>query len=232
VEQLMRKIASSGLDPQQFLAPRRCQREPIPEIFHAAHLLDRAVGAHLAGQRDVACALIRQADLAVIRDFTEMLWGGAVKNPEQWRYIRKRPVPGTPEGIDEDLRHKPRDPSVADKRIIVARDGHHCMFCGMPVIRKEVRKAITKAYPEAKVWDDNTNETQHAAFQCMWLQYDHVFPHAKGGDNSPGNVVVACAPCNYGRRELTLDEIGVIDPRNFPVLRTSWDGLERFMSAQ
>ena len=25
---------------------------------------------------------------------------------------------------------------------------------------------------------------------------DHVFPLAKGGDQSPGNLVVACAPCN------------------------------------
>jgi 5-methylcytosine-specific restriction endonuclease McrA len=101
----------------------------------------------------------------------------------------------------------------------------------MPVIRREVRKAIDKAYPEAKVWGKG-NQAQHAAFQCMWLQYDHVLPRSKGGDNSPANVVVACAPCNYGRSELTLDEIGVIDPRGFPILKTSWDGLERFMSAR
>ena len=56
-------------------------------------------------------------------------------------------------------------------------------------------------------------------------------PRSRGGDNSPANVVVACAPCNYGRRKLMLDEVGVIDPRTLPVLRTSWDGLERFLSA-
>jgi hypothetical protein len=199
VEEIMAKIMNAGLDPQQFLAPRRCQREPIPEIGLAAQLLDRAIDAHLAGQRDTVCALIRQADLAVVGDFTEMLWGKEKNNPEQWRYIRKRPVPNTPKCVPKALRLKQTMPSTADMRIIVARDGHHCVFCGMPVIRREVRKAIDKGYPEAKVWGAS-NKTQHAAFQCMWLQHDHVLPRSKGGDNSPANVVVACAPCIYWRK--------------------------------
>ena len=230
MDQLMDELVRKGIDHRQFLTPRRCLREPIPEIFMAAHLLDRAVGAHLAGDRAAAIALFRRADLPPVRAFTEMLWGGAAKNPEQWRYIRKRSVPETPENVPKNQRLKQTQPSTAEKRIIVARDGHHCVFCGMPVIRAEVRAAIDRAYPEARIWG-GTNETQHAAFQCLWLQYDHVLPRAKGGDNSPANVVVTCAPCNYGRNELTLDEVGVLDPRNFPLFRTSWDGLERFLSA-
>jgi hypothetical protein len=119
----MRKIARSGLNPQEFLAPRRCQREPIPEIALAAQLLDRAIDAHLAGQRHAVCGLIREANLAVVRDFTEMLWGKEKNNPEQWRYIRKRTVPNTPKCSPRALRPKQTMPSTADQRIIVARDG-------------------------------------------------------------------------------------------------------------
>ena len=32
---------------EEFLAPRRCMREPIQEIFDAADCLERAVDAHL-----------------------------------------------------------------------------------------------------------------------------------------------------------------------------------------
>lgn len=236
MEDLIRRVRNESLDPDEFLAPRRCLREPIPEIFHAAHLLDRAVGAHLAGNRDTARDLILRANLSVVRAFTEMLWGKADNNPEQWRYVRKRALPGTPQPIDKAMRFKPRDPSAENKRIIVERDGYHCMYCGMPVIREEVRRAIDTAYAEAKIWVPSSvkgaTAKQHAALQCMWLQYDHIFPWSRGGDSLPSNVVVSCAPCNYGRGELTLDEVGIIDPRQFPVIRTSWDGLERFLSAR
>jgi len=41
------------------------------------------------------------------------------------------------------------------------------------------------------------------------------------------NVVVSCAPCNYGKQDYMLEELGLLDPRSRPVVRTSWDGLER-----
>jgi hypothetical protein len=50
-------------------------REPIPEIRDAARLLDAAVTAHLLGRRDLAEQLIRLADMPILRDYTESLWG-------------------------------------------------------------------------------------------------------------------------------------------------------------
>jgi hypothetical protein len=72
-----------------------------------------------------------------------------------------------------------------------------------------------------------TNGEQHAAFQCMWLQYDHIVPHKRGGATDLENLVVTCAPCNFGRMNRTLEEVGLEDPRAFPVVPTTWDGLER-----
>ena len=48
-------------DPDSHLAPRRCLKEPIPEIFEAASLLSEAVDAHLAGDGPRADRLIRAA---------------------------------------------------------------------------------------------------------------------------------------------------------------------------
>jgi len=230
VEEYARRIRNEGLDPEEFLAPRRCMREPIPEIFYAAHLLDRAVGAHLAGDRDIAETLIRRADLPAVRAFTEMLWGSSKTNAGQWLHVRRRPLAQPSPELAKDQRIQKRMPSKAEAQAIIARHGYNCAFCGMPVIRSAVRAAISKAYPEALQWG-NHNHLQHAAFQCMWLQFDHVLAHSRGGDNSPDNVVITCAPCNYGRGDWTLEEVGLLDPRTLPTHRTSWDGLERFLSA-
>jgi 5-methylcytosine-specific restriction endonuclease McrA len=64
----------------------------------------------------------------------------------------------------------------------------------------------------------------------MWAQYDHILPHSRGGTSELSNMVVTCAPCNFGRMEFTLAEVGLADPRDRAPIRSSWDGLERFRS--
>lgn len=149
-------------------ASRACLSEPIPEIFEAAQLLSAAAAAHLAGRRDQAEEFIRLADKPRIAEWTESLWGRGgpwaqpplpVSHPRPYLPKKDRPIP--------------RMPTSAQKAHLLARDGHHCRFCGVPLIRAEVRTRFTKAYPDAARWD-RTNPSQHAAFQAMWLQYDHV----------------------------------------------------------
>ena len=62
-------------------------------------------------------------------------------------------------------------------------------------------------YPSAVRWG-KANATRHAAFFCMWLQYDHVVPNSRGGETDEVNVVITCAACNFGRMERTLEEVG------------------------
>lgn len=205
-----------------FLAPRRCFSEPIPEVFEAARLLSAAVDAHLAGDPGAAAHLIAQADIDAITPWRHSIMG--TTSPE---IIRFREIEGAPPSLPKENRVKPRMPSAAEKREIATRDGWHCRFCGMPVIDERVRRAIRQAYPEVLRWGDK-NAERHQAFFCMWLQYDHVLPHSRGGDSSVENMVVTCAPCNFGRSECTLEEVGLIDPRTRPAKRTNWDGLERF----
>jgi 5-methylcytosine-specific restriction endonuclease McrA len=197
---------------------RTCLREPIPQIFEAARYLDHAVSAHLDGRRDVADDLIRRANMPVIREWVESIWG---KN------TGLLPKSGGAGSIQKQLRLKERMPTPAQKAKLLRRDGYHCRFCGIPVIRTEIRKRIHAVYPEALPWG-RKNIEQHAAFQAMWVQYDHLIPHASSGTNDLENIVITCGPCNFGRIHYSLEEVGLIDPRTREPVRSTWDGLERF----
>ena len=209
------------IDKVEFMAPRICLREPIEDIFHAAELLDRATDAHLRGDGNTAEQLFREADLPGVRSWTESLWGKYQPHYHRWRQIPGLGKPTNPKAKD-------RDPIKKHRLEIIARDGYNCRFCGIPVIPPEIRKAITAAYPDSAYWRSQKNLDQHAALQCLWLQFDHILPHCWGGVSTPDNVVITCAPCNYGRMSWLLKEVGLIDPRERPVYKTSWDGLVRF----
>lgn len=188
----------------------------------AAKYLDAAVAAHMIGNAKLAEHLIRAADMDEVREWTESLWGKA--SP----YVKPRSVLGAPPVLSKDRRVVERMPSRAAKSEIHRRDGFHCRFCGIPVIRKEVRVALSVHYPRALRWE-RTNLGQHAGLQAMWAQYDHVLAHARGGDNSIENTILTCAPCNFAKMNYTLDELNLSDPRVRAPSASSWDGLERLL---
>ena len=200
---------------------RSCLRDPVPEIFDSARYLDAAVSAHHAGKRAIADELIRLANDPAVREWVESLWGAG--GPWTRPLHVEQPVPF----MRREERLKVRMPSMADKKALLARDGLHCRFCGIPLIRAETRSLMCQAYPQALPWGIR-NVDQHAGFQALWLQYDHLLPHARGGTNDLGNMIVTCAPCNNGRSNLTLEEVGLSDPRLRDPVRSTWDGLERF----
>ena len=207
-----------------FLAPRTCFRDPVPEIFHAAELLDRAVDAHLVGDRTESARLIANADMPEVREWVESLWGSTSRDIHRFREVMC-----SPPTLDKGDRDPRRDATRDQERALIERDGYRCRFCGIPVVRKEIRKAMHRDYPEALPLG-SSNLEQHAALQCMRLVCDHVLPHSRGGRTDLDNLVIACDPCNSGRSAWTLEEVGLIDPRTRPVSRIEWDGLERFAS--
>ena len=201
---------------------RHCLREPIPEIEIAAQRLGSAVSAHLRGEHDAAEELLRLADDRIVWDWLDSVWGRTSN------YNRRRAVLVDPPVLPKDQRAKPRDATAETKRLIHERDGHYCRFCKIPVVRHAVRTAIRRRYPKAVPWG-HTNATQHAAFQCLWAQYDHVLPHARGGRSDLENVYLTCAACNYGRGQYLLEEQDLMHPGLHAPRQGDWDGLERFL---
>jgi len=204
---------------------QKCFREPIPEIYMARDYLDEAVRAHLLGNTKKVSDLIKLADMPIIREWTESIWGA--NSP----YVIHRELNISIPILAKDERVKVRMPNSSEKNKLHQRDGSHCRFCGVPLIRKEVRIAIKNIYPEALQWGTKNTE-QHSAFQAMWLQYDHLLPHARGGNNDLDNIVITCAPCNYGRTDSLIEEVGLLNPFLHPPVQSSWDGLERFFKDQ
>ena len=175
--------------------------------------------------------MLAETNRPVVRAWTEMLWGSAAANPGQWRYLRVRSVAGSPPYLSKADRMPVRMPNAGQRAAIVERYGRHCVFCGIPLIRSEVRATFHRLYPDAVPWG-SSNGSQHAAFQALWMQFDHLVPHCRGGDNDIANVVVTCAGCNFGRMSHTIEELGLLDPRLRSRQDSGWDGLERVMNAQ
>jgi len=201
-------------------------REPIEVIFAASKLLSKAADEHLKGNWSEAEDLILQSEKPEIRAWTESLWGSKKANPNQQIYHRVRGVDGLPAILSKRDRLPVRMPSAQQKSEVIDKFGRNCAFCGIPLISREVRVFLKKQYPNSLSWG-RTNQTQHSAFQCMWLQFDHVIPHCYGGDNSTGNIVPACAGCNFGRMDRMLEQVGIADPREIKISKSTWDGLER-----
>lgn len=199
---------------------RLCLSDPPPQIADAASYLDEAVTAHLRGRSDLADALIREADIPDIYKCLKPIWADSDVHLRASDSERQQ-------SLSKELRANARMPTRAEKTAIHQRDGYNCRFCGMPVVRPEVRSRMAASYPDALRWGRKEAE-QHAAFQAMWAQYDHVLPHALGGTNDIENIVLACAACNFGRGGYSLHDVGVADPRMRPIRRYDWDGLERF----
>jgi 5-methylcytosine-specific restriction endonuclease McrA len=197
--------------------------EPVPAIAEAAALLNVAVDAHLAGDVQKAGCFFTAADMPQISVWANQLW--STENSSIHRY---RAVEGAPPKLPKAEQDRRTRPEQAVARQLLARDGHHCQFCGIPVISTEVRAFLSKRYTQVR-WGGR-NPQQHAAFQAMQLVFDHVLPRSRGGCTTFDNLVVACQPCNCGRRERTLDEVGLLDPRDLATYRSEWDGLERVMT--
>ena len=174
---------------------------------------------HLAGDRERAARLFAQANDPEVRAWLESLWGKG--SP----YVSVRKLPAAPEVV----RVPARMPTTAQKRALHVRDGFHCRFCGVPVVRPEVRKLAATLYPAIVTWG-KTNASQHAGFQALWALYDHVVPHSCGGTNELDNLVVTCAGCNFGKMSYRLEELGLLDPREFDPVTSQWDGMERVLA--
>ena len=195
---------------------RQCLSDPVPAVYEALKHLGAAMSAHLVGQADEADRLIRAADRPEVLAWADTLWGPG----GPWSSRQTSP------SLPNADRLKPRMPGSAERRAIVLRDGFTCRFCGVPVILADARKALVRLYPDAARWG-LTNASRHTALQVLELQFDHVLPHARGGASDPGNVLVTCAPCNYGRGNLTCEEVGLSDPWLRPPVPSEWDGLSR-----
>jgi hypothetical protein len=205
-----------------FLSPRRCFVAPIPEMDEAAALLSAATDALLLGNHDLARGFIRQADMPIIQAYASRIMGKVDSDVHRYRLV---------EGLSTQRQKvAQRMPAASLETEICERDGYRCRFCGCRVVIKEARAVMDHLVPGAIRWGD-ANGARHAAFFALTATIDHLVPHARGGDNSPGNLLTTCQPCNFGKGDWLVDEIGLFDPSSRPPVVDAWDGLARIASS-
>jgi hypothetical protein len=209
------------LSSADFLAPRPCFVEAIPELDLAADLLSQAADGILAGNLELARELLRQADMPVVWAHAARVMGPI--NPDIHRY---RDVPGVPRTVASAGRVKARRPTHHEEIAIFARDGYRCRYCGCRVVLAKARQIMVSAVPESLQWG-RLDKDRHAAFYALTAVADHLVPHSRGGTNDPTNLVTTCQACNYGKMDWLIEQVGLIDPRTRPPVCDSWDGLAR-----
>lgn len=209
-----------------FWGKRPCLRPPAPEIYEAANELSLAADAYLSDDMGACESYVVSADKAEIREWIESLWGSKANNPQQALYHRVRDIAEPVSIIPKTLRHETRMPGPKDRLTLIAKWGWNCAFCGIPLIDTKARNVLRKALGAKLRWGP-ANADKHSAFQCMTIEYDHVVPHAVGGSSDLANTVPCCGPCNCGKFNRTVKEMGLEDPRYREISKTDWDGLTR-----
>lgn len=201
---------------------------PFSEIYECAYLLKIALDSHLRDEKELAAKLIVAADNKRLGEWIDSIWLAPNSN------LVNAPDENLPGILKKECRYHKRMPDKKMKSALIERDGHHCKICGIPLIRSEVRKAFMRDYPQATRWTGVKANEQHRGFQVMWLQYDHLLVHSRGGETTLDNMIIACAACNFGRDKYSLKEVGFADPflSASPVQwsgKSFWHGLEAML---
>ena len=98
--------------------------------------------------------------------------------------------------------------------LILERDNFRCCYCSHTVFTRKRLKALHMALgnESSPLGVKNSEMSGHYLVLCATL--DHGVPHSLGGRTDPENLVTSCWPCNYGKMNFTLEQIGLDDPRS------------------
>jgi 5-methylcytosine-specific restriction endonuclease McrA len=205
-----------------FWALRPSFRAPISEVEAAANLLALAVDSLLAGDSASARSYLKQADMPALRAYARSMQSEVTREVHRFREVAGLPreIPAAERG--------PREPSRGVAFEIFRHDGFRCRYCGCRVIFPLTESIISALVPHAVRWGRRDIEV-NAAFYTLKGVLDHVVPHAHGGGSGPENLVVSCQPCNYGKGNWFIQQIGLSDPRLRPPRVDGWDGLCRIL---
>jgi hypothetical protein len=127
-------------------------------------------------------------------------------------------------GITEiELRHAV---PFAEMLAVFKRDCWTCRYCGGRTIAPPVLRVLSGLYPDQFPYHPNWKAGQvHPAYLLLSTSLDHVQPGARGGGwRQRENLVAACWPCNSGKADFTLEEIGWT-LLGEPEIQSDWDGL-------
>lgn len=119
-----------------------------------------------------------------------------------------------------------RGVSIGLRVAVHRRDCWTCRYCRGRTVAPPVLRFLSEIYPDAFPYHPHWRAGQvHPAYLLLSTSLDHVDPGGRGGSwQHEGNLVTACWPCNTGKADLRLDEVGwkLIGAED---VQSAWDGL-------
>lgn len=195
-----------------------------PQWFRDQLLVfSNSVRAAANGNIDSAIELLREVRSDDLRHW--YVEHGCRSGKFRW-WIRKRLL--GPERSEQDEPKPNRNlvqPNAKLQAEVLRRDRYCCRYCGIGLISKAVLLDFGDIVSE-KGFSATTDAERHGSLVAFRANFDHVVPASLEGETDVNNLVSCCWSCNYGKRGLTLHQVGLADPRlRQPSGYPDWDGL-------
>lgn len=198
-------VVCIALGPDPGLWPTTQPLPTPPGAMAVARAVAEAVTAAHAGDANAACNALLPLDQLPLQDW--------FRDHAQHAY-RFRAAVFCPEAVitvPKADRDRPY-PLAAMEREVYMRDGGRCRYCGIPVqLRGDLRRVNAVAGDELFEMG-STNRRRAGAMIIARASADHVVPVTQGGRTTPGNLVTACWPCQFGKSSFTPEQLGMRSP--------------------
>lgn len=113
--------------------------------------------------------------------------------------------------------------SESMKLEILRRDAFTCRYCGIKTVFLPVLGVLSLMFPDRFPVDNGwTVQGTHPAYALLSSTFDHVVAVTQGGETDLNNLVTACWPCNSGKSNYSVEEVGF---ELLPASDSDWDGL-------
>jgi len=132
-------------------------------------------------------------------------------------------APQRPGGYPSGGGARTRSPAQSVVATVFARDCFTCVYCARRTVVLPVLGLVSQLLPIEFPWHPNwKRDVAHRFYWDLSTTLDHVEAVSTGGDwQAEGNLVTACARCQYQKGNRTLADLGW-DARR---VTGAWDGL-------
>lgn len=182
-----------------------CER---PFDFNFSFLcLEKAINAAITGERDYALQHLAESRHLEIREWfiNSAQVAGHQRHAELGRPDADEPL--IPKSMQDTRRV-----TVALARSVLERDGYLCRYCGIPVMFTAEARKLEVLFGVEHFRLSKSNRIAHGTLRAFYNSFDHVLPLSRGGTTSLDNLVTACYPCNFGKDNFTLKQLGLLPP--------------------
>jgi hypothetical protein len=156
-----------------------------------------------AGETEIAQSRIRDS-----RDLEMRIWYNThAQNTGKWRFDAF--------GVAAPKPILPLDPLKSFSNFeteLFARDRFKCRYCDVPVLPKNIFEVLQSQVGDTYLPLGRTNLTRSGFYLMFVATLDHVLPWSLGGRTDSGNLVTCCWPCNYGKANYTVEQLGISNP--------------------